>query len=177
MRDILFFVISHPHLEILIPELYKLAAGAGGVHRPDGRKGHAVEGVVLAGGVDGHIPEEETVALGEGSVEAVVADDIPGQAGRAAEPEGDSLFAGVACVQQGRAVGHLDDVRRVAGGRQIQDGKAGIAVAQGVQYRGDEIACVQRPGLAGFQIDLYAVLCLRLGDAALQRGQVIARGG
>ena len=59
MRDILFFAISHPHLEILIPELYKLAAGAGGVHRPDGRKGHAVEGVVLAGGVDGHIAEDE----------------------------------------------------------------------------------------------------------------------
>ena len=132
MRDILFFAISHPHLEILIPELYKLAAGAGGVHRPDGREGHAVEGIVLAGGVDGHIPEEETVALGEGGVEAVVADDIPGQAGRAAEPEGDGLFAGVARVQQGRAVGHLDDVRRVASGRQIQDGKAGIAVAQGV---------------------------------------------
>ena len=177
MRDILFFGISNPHLEVLIPELYKLAAGAGGVHRPDGRKGHAVEGIVLAGGVDGHIPEEETVALGEGGVEAIIADDIPGQAGRAAEPEGDGPFAGVARVQQGRAIGHLDDVRRVAGSGQIQDGKAGIAVAQGVQYRGDEIACVQRPGFAGFQIDLYAVLCLRLGDAALQRGQVVAGAG
>ena len=177
MRDILFFAISHPHLEILIAELYKLAAGAGGVHRPDGRKGHAVEGIVLAGGVDGHIPEEETVALGEGGVEAIIADDIPGQAGRAAEPEGDGPFAGVARVQQGRAVGHLDDVRRVAGSGQIQDGKAGIAVAQGVQHRGDEITCVQRPGLAGLQIDLYAVLRLRLGDAALQRGQVVAGAG
>ena len=175
MRDILFFAISH--LEILIPELYKLAAGAGGVHRPDGREGHAVEGVVLAGGVDGHIPEEETVALGEGGVEAIIADDIPGQAGRAAEPEGDGPFAGVARVQQGRAVGHLDDVRRVAGSGQIQDGKAGIAVAQGIQHRGDEIACVQSPGLARLQIDLYAVLCLRLGDAALQRGQVVAGAG
>ena len=65
MRDILFFGISHPHLEILIPELYKLAAGAGGIHRPDGREGHAVEGIVLAGGVDGHIAENEPLPLGE----------------------------------------------------------------------------------------------------------------
>ena len=94
-----------------------------------------------------------------------------------AEADGAGLFARLARVQQGRAVGHLDDVRGVAGRRHIEDGEAGVTVLQSVQHCGDEIARVQRPRLARLQIDLYAVLLLHPGDAGFQRGKVIARAG
>ena len=53
----------------------------------------------------------------------------------------------------------------------------GVPILQGVQHGGDEVARVQRPGLARFQIHLYAVLFLRPGDALFQRGKVVIRAG
>ena len=52
-----------------------------------------------------------------------------------------------------------------------------LAVLQGVQHRGDKVACIQRPGLARFQIHLHAVLFLRHGDTLFQRGKVVIRAG
>lgn len=52
-----------------------------------------------------------------------------------------------------------------------------LTILQGVQHRGDEVACVQRPGLARFQIHLHAVLFLRPGDTLFQRGKVVIRAG
>ena len=116
-------------------------------------------------------------SLGEGGGKAVIAHHVPGKAGGAAQPEGAGLFPRLARIQQGRAVGHLDDIRRVAGCGHVQNGKMCLAVLQGVQHRGDEVACVQRPGLAGLQIHLHAVLFLRPGDALFQRGKVVIRAG
>ena len=112
-----------------------------------------------------------------GGVEAIIADDIPGQTGRAAESEGDSLFAGVARVQQGRAVGHLDDVRGVAGRRHIEDGEAGVTILQGVQHCGDEITRVQRPRLARLQIDPGVIALTPARQAGAEQVQIIARLG
>ena len=147
------------------------------MHHPDIRQGHPVEGVILAGGIDGHVAEDEPVTLGEGGGKAVIAHHVPGKAGGAAQPEGAGLFPRFARVQQGRAVGHLDAIRRVAGCGHIQNGKVCLAILQGVQHCGDEVACVQRPGLARFQIHLHAVLFLRPGDALFQRGKVVIRAG
>ena len=49
------------------------------------------------------------------------------------QPDGVRLLPCLTGVQQRRAVGHLDDIRGVAGCGHIQNGKAGIPVAQGVQ--------------------------------------------
>jgi len=80
-------------------------------------------------------------------------------------------------IQQRRAVGHLDDIRSVAGCGHIQNGKTGIPVAQGVQHSSDQIACIQRPSLAGLQIHLYAVLLPHRQDAVFQRVKGITRAG
>ena len=59
----------------------------------------------------------------------------------------------------------------------IQNGKAGIPVAQGVQHGSDQISRVQRPCLAGLQIHLYAVLLPHREDAVFQRSKGIAQAG
>ena len=58
---------------------------------PERGQRHAVEGVVLAGGIDGHIAEQQQVALPQRGGKAVIPDDVPGQAGRAAQTEQNAL--------------------------------------------------------------------------------------
>ena len=55
--------------------------------RPYRSQTKRVEGVVLAGGVDGHIAENEPLPLGERGGKAVVAHHIPGKAGGAAKAD------------------------------------------------------------------------------------------
>ena len=73
--------------------------------QPDRRQGHAVEGVVLAGGVDGHIAEDELITLSKGGVKAVIPDDVPRKAGGAAQADSVRFLPRLTGVQQRRAVG------------------------------------------------------------------------
>ena len=61
---------------------------------PDVRQGHPIEGVVLAGGIDGHIAKDEPLPLGEGGGKAVIADHIPRKAGGPAQTDGAGLLPG-----------------------------------------------------------------------------------
>ena len=140
-------------------------------------QGHTVEGVVLAGGVNGHIAEHQQISHGRHSVKAVITDDIPRKAGRPCQPHSAGLFAGFPCPQQRRAVGHLDHVRCMAGGAGIQDGNRRIAVLHHVQHAGQEIPCVQGAGLAGFQINRHAPVIPGAADTLFQSGHVVAGAG
>ena len=51
--------------EIVVAEAGQRLGGAVFMQYPEIRQGHPVEGVVLAGGIDGHVAEDEPVALGK----------------------------------------------------------------------------------------------------------------
>ena len=163
---------SEPHLEVFVAELADGLPAAIFVAGDDGGQGHAVEGVVLDHGVDGHVTEDDAVADGEGLVEGVGADGVTGEAGRAGEGVGMGLLPRLAAAEDGRTVGHLDDVGHVAGGRGVEDGD-GVFLLD-VEHLGDEEAGVQRDGLAGLDVDRQAVLLLHMADALLEERDVIA---
>lgn len=163
---------SEPHLEVFVAELADGLPAAIFVAGDDGGQGHAVEGVVLDHGVDGHVTEDDAVADGEGLVEGVGADGVTGEAGRAGEGVGMGLLPRLAAAEDGRTVGHLDDVGHVAGGRGIEDSD-GVLLLD-VEHLGDEEAGVQRDGLAGLDVDRQAVLLLHVADALLEERDIIA---
>ena len=163
---------SEPHLEVFVAELADGLPAAVFVAGDDGGQGHAVEGVVLDHGVDGHVTEDDAVADGEGLVEGVGADGVAGEAGRAGESVGMGLLPRLAAAEDGRTVGHLDDVGHVAGGRSIEDGD-GVLLLD-VEHLGDEEAGVQRDGLAGLDVDRQAVRLLHVADALLEERDVVA---
>ena len=113
---------SEPHLEVFVAELADGLPAAVLVAGDDGGQGHAVEGVVLDHGVDGHVAKDDAVADGERLVEEVCADRVAGEAGRAGEGVGMGLLPRFAAAEDGRAVRHLDDVGHVAGSRGVEDG-------------------------------------------------------
>ena len=158
---------SEPHLEVFVAELADGLPAAVFVAGDDGRQGHAVEGVVLDHGVDGHVTKDDAVADGEGLVEGVGADGVAGEAGRTGEGVGMGLLPRLAAAEDGRTVGHLDDVGHVAGGRGVEDGD-GVFLLD-VEHLGDEEAGVQRDGLAGLDVDGQAVLLLHMADALLEK--------
>lgn len=164
---------SEPHLEVFVAELADGLPAAVFVAGDDGGQGHAVEGVVLDHGVDGHVTKDDAVADGEGLVEGIGADGVAGEAGRAGESVGMGLLPRLTTAEDGRAVGHLDDVGHVAGGRGVEDGD-GVLLLD-VEHLGDEEAGVQRDGLAGLDVDGQAVLLLHVADALLEKRDVIAR--
>ena len=49
--------------EILVAKVGQPGQTAVGPQKPDIRQGHPVEGVVLAGGIDGHVAEDEPLSL------------------------------------------------------------------------------------------------------------------
>lgn len=163
---------SEPHLEVFVAELADGLPTAVFVAGDDGGQGHAVEGVVLDHGVDGHVAEDDAVADGEGIVEGIGADGVAGEAGRAGEGVGMGLLPRLAAAEDGRTVGHLDDVGHVAGGRGIEDSD-GVLLLD-VEHLGDEEAGVQRDGLAGLDVDRQAVRLLHVSDALLEERDVVA---
>ena len=92
--------------------------------RPDGRRGIRW-GVVLAGRVDGHIAEDEPVALGSAGRRSCSLHGIAREAGRPAEADGAGLFAQLAASSGGgRASRHPRGVAGVYRGY----GEAGVTV-------------------------------------------------
>ena len=65
----------------------------------------------------------------------------------------------------------------MAGSGHVQNGKVRLAIAQGIQHRGDQIPGVQRPGFTRFQIHLHTVFGLHFRDALFQRGKVVTGAG
>lgn len=78
--------------EILVAKVGQPGQAAILPQEPDIRQRHAVEGVIFAGGVDGHISKHQPLARGQRGVEAVIAHHIPCQAGGAAQPHGAGAF-------------------------------------------------------------------------------------
>lgn len=163
---------SEPHLEVFVAELADGLPAAVFVAGDDGGQGHAVEGVVLDHGVDGHVTKDDAVADGEGLVEGVGADGVAGEAGRTGKGVGMGLLPRLAAAEDGRTVGHLDDVGHVAGGRGIEDGD-GVLLLD-VEHLGDEETGIQRDGLAGLDVDGQAVRLLHVADALLEERDIIA---
>ena len=132
----LYSVKSKPALEILISKLMFKMDFSVSVYAVNSRKSDAVKGVVFAGSVNGHIAEHQQISHVGNGVHAVIPDDIPGQAGRPGKAYRAGLFTGFLCAQQRRAVGHLNDIRHMAGGAGIQNRNCGIAVLHYIQYAG-----------------------------------------
>ena len=100
----------------------RVAGGIGFVPQDDVGQRHAVEGVGLHHGVEGHVLKHQPVPFLQGLVEGVIPDDVPRQAGGAAQPVGIGLFPGLAAALEGRAVGHLQHIGHMAGGGGVQNG-------------------------------------------------------
>lgn len=102
--ETLFFCVlpgSKPHLEVFVAELTDGLPAAVFVAGDDGGQWHAVEGVVLDHGVDGHVTKDDAVADGEGLVEGVGADGVAGEAGRTGEGVGMGLLPRLAAAEDG----------------------------------------------------------------------------
>lgn len=89
------------------------------------------------------VQEGDALARDRPCGEAVVADNVAGQAGRAADPH---RHAALDLAQHRRTVRRLDDVGHVAGGRDVGDGD-GHAVVEGVEDLADQDARIERDGL------------------------------
>ena len=71
--------------EVLVAEVGELFQGAVCAAVPDIRQGHAVEGVVFAGGVDRQVSEKDQLPDLQGVVKFVVPDHVSRQTGRPAQ--------------------------------------------------------------------------------------------
>src|SRR3546814_12207539 len=78
--------------------------------------------------------------------EAIVADDVAGEARRAAEPRGHSVAA---LIEHRRAIGRFDHVGHMAGRRDVGD-TYGHAIVEQVEYLADQDAGIEGDRLAGF---------------------------
>ena len=141
--------------------------------QPYGGQRHPVEGVRLDHGIERHVFQDELVALLQGAVKGIVADDVAGEAGRPAEPIGKRLFLRFAAALQGRAVGHFQHVRHMAGGRNVQNGDVDPVVHRLQHVR------VQRPRVEddrfpGFEIDVRAIFFAQPADDADQSVPIVA---
>ena len=113
------------------------------------RKGHAIEGVVFAGCVDGHVTEDQAIADAGHLVKGVVSNDVASQTRGSAKANRECLFTRLAGAIQGWTIGHLDDVRHVTGGTRIDDDVCNVIVFRDVKHRRNEITGIQGAGLAG----------------------------
>src|SRR3546814_6951789 len=92
------------------------------------------------------VEEGEALADPRAAGEAIVADDVAGEARRAAEPRGHSVAA---LIEHRRAIGRFDHVRHMAGRRDVGD-TYGHAIVEQVEYLADQDAGIEGDRLAGF---------------------------
>src|SRR3546814_3996517 len=90
------------------------------------------------------VEEGEALADPRAAGEAIVADDVAGEARRAAEPRGHSVAA---LIEHRRAIGRFDHVGHMAGRRDVGD-TYGHAIVEQVEYLAD-----QDGGLEGDRLD------------------------
>lgn len=112
------------------------------VKLPDVGQGHAVEGVVFAGGVDGHVSKENQVAFLQFVFKGVVSHYVSRQTGWSGQTEGMAHTRLGLSPQDGRLVGHLQYVGHVTSSTGVQNGNLDAAVFHDVQYPADQVACV-----------------------------------
>ena len=115
---------------------------------------HTVEGVGLDHRIMRLIEEGETRAGFGWHRQAIVADHIAREAGRAAEAERDHIGVGD-FAQHGGAIGRFEHIGHVAGRADIGDADRHF-VEHRVQQRADEDSRIERHRLARFEDDLRA---------------------
>ena len=75
------FSAANPSFEIRVAEIRQLREFPVPVHGMDIRERHPVERIVLAGGIDRHIPEHQAVTRLQFRRKAVIPDHVARQAG------------------------------------------------------------------------------------------------
>lgn len=115
MQDVYAKIYLQPSLEILVAKFSHELIACLGTAAIDGWQWHAVECVGLDHGVESHVVENEFVAAGQRLVEAVVADDVAGEAGWSTKAIGVGEFVWLAGIFQRWAIGHFDDIWHMAG--------------------------------------------------------------
>ena len=93
-----------------------------------------------------------------------------------AQAIGMGLFSGVEAAGDAGTVGHLQDIRHVAGGRNVQDGDV-HAVVDDVQHLAHQDAGADGDRLARFQVDLQVVFPLEIPDQFHQAIDVVPFAG
>ena len=139
-------------------------------------QGHSVEGVGLDHGVQGHVLQHNAAAFFQRLIEGVIADHIPGQAGRPGQPVGVGLFAGLPAAPHRGPVGHFQHVGHMAGGGSIQNGNV-HAVVNHFQHLADQEARVQHHRFARLQVHLHAVGFAQAAHQLYQPLHVVAGAG
>ncbi len=148
-----------------------------GVEAVDVGEADAVEGGCLHHGVVSHVVKDELGTFGERFREGVIADDVAGEAGAAAETVDVRKIAGFARAFDDWAVGHFEDVGHVGGGGSVEDGDFGFVV-KNIENGGDEVTGAEGDRFAGFEVDLgVRVAGLETGDEAAETFDVVIGTG
>ena len=81
MQDVYAKIYLQPSLEILVAKFSHELVACLGTAAIDGWQWHAVEGIGLDHGVEGHVVKNERIADDEWFVEGIISDDVTSQAG------------------------------------------------------------------------------------------------
>ena len=117
----------------------------------------AVEGGAFDHRVVDLIFKHDLIADFKRFIETVIAHDVAGEAGVAAEAVGVGLFARFSGASHFGAVGHGEGVGHMGFGADIQDGDVD-AVVDNIQYRCHQGARLPPHRFTGLQIDLHTVV-------------------
>ena len=115
MQDVYAKIYLQPSLEILVAKFSHELIACLGTAAIDGWQGHAVKGVGLDHGVEGHVVKDERITYSERLFEGIVSDDIASQASWSAKTIGVGEFVWLAGIFQRWAIGHFDDIWHMAG--------------------------------------------------------------
>jgi hypothetical protein len=123
-----------------------------------------------------HVIEQQPLARSQRGIEAVVADDVTGQAAGATEPVAVCLVTHAAGSEDFRPVGHLQRVGHVAGGRDVEDRLVAVG-AEYVEHLGDQHPGVDRHRLARLEVDGQAVFFTKITHPGDQGIDLVIRSG
>lgn len=115
MQDVYAKIYLQPSLEILVAKFSHELVACLGTAAIDGWQWHAVEGIGLDHGVEGHVVKNERIADGEWLVEGIISNDVACQAGWSTKAIGVSEFVWLAGIFQRWAIRHFDDIWHMAG--------------------------------------------------------------
>ena len=115
MQDVYAKIYLQPSLEILVAKFSHELVACLGTDAIDGWQWHAVEGIGLDHGVEGHVVKNERIADGEWFVEGIISDDVTSQTGWSTKAIGVGEFVWLAGIFQRWAIRHFDDIWHMAG--------------------------------------------------------------
>ena len=111
----------------------------GAVQLPEIGEKHAVEGIVLHHGINGHILKIQLISHMDLMVKGIIPDHVPGQAGTGGQAVGIRLLSRLPGILKGRPVGHFQHIRHMTGRRSVQH-QSGDPVLHNVHNLGHQTA-------------------------------------